>query len=152
MKRRIIINEQKMKFYSIKQLRNSHKLMNNIKEDITDKDTLVNYVINELKINEVGDVNWACFLQELIACLEIEYIPETWKELKTMCEKIKEDIIWNKDYCEIKNFKISKDGNIYYRQIQIYSDGTITKDYITVVNDRTVAQVWAFIKSLIGEE
>lgn len=82
----------------------------------------------------------------------VEQVPETFEELKELCKGLKGDIIWNKDYCEIKNFKISKDGNIYYRQIQIYYDGTITKNYITVINNRTIPQLWAFIESLIGEE
>lgn len=83
---------------------------------------------------------------------KLEQVPTTWEELKELCKGLKEYIIWNKNYCEIKNLKISKDGNIYYRQIQIYSDETITKNYITVVNNRTIPQLWAFIKSLIGEE
>lgn len=83
---------------------------------------------------------------------KIEQVPETFEELKELCKELKEYIIWNKNYCEIKNFKISKNGNIYYRQIQIYSDGTITKNYVTVVNNRTIPQLWDFIKSLIGEE
>ena len=152
MKKEIVINNQKLKFYSINQLRYSARMRNNFREEISDKDTLVNYILEQLKCNKVDEVSWSCFLQELMTCVEIEQVPGNWEELKTMCKEIKEDIIWNEDYCEIKNFKISKDGNIYYRQIQIYNDGIITKNYITVVNDRTISQIWAFIKSLIGEE
>lgn len=82
MKRKIIINEQKLKFYSVNQLRYSDKMISNSREEISNKDTLVNYILEQLKCNKVDEVRWSCFLQELQNCIEIINIPENINELK----------------------------------------------------------------------
>lgn len=82
MKRKIIINEQKLKFYSINQLRYSDRMKSNFREEISDKDTLVNYILEQLKCNKVDEVSWSCFLQELMTCIEVINIPENINELK----------------------------------------------------------------------
>lgn len=82
MKRKIIINEQKLKFYSVNQLRYSDKMISNSREEISDKDTLVNYILEQAKCDKVDEVRWSCFLQELMYCIEVINIPENIEELK----------------------------------------------------------------------
>ena len=82
MKRKIIINEQKFKFYSTNHLRYSDRMISNSEEEISDKETLVNYILEQLKYNKVDEVRWSYFLQELITCIEVINIPENIEELK----------------------------------------------------------------------
>ena len=81
MQRRIIINEQKMKFYSVRQLKNSLILRDNQCDEKTDKDTIVNFILEQMKVKKCDPVHWTFFLQELKDCIEIEYIPETEEEV-----------------------------------------------------------------------
>lgn len=82
MKRKIIINEQKLKFYSVNQLGYSGKMISNFREEISDKETLVNYILEQFKRDKVDEVRWSCFLQELMYCIEVINIPENINELK----------------------------------------------------------------------
>lgn len=153
MKKEIVINNQKLKFYSINQLRYSDRMKSNFREEISDKDTLVNYILEQLKCNKVDEVRWSCFLQELMGCVEIEQVPETFEELKELCMKLEP--------------KLVKENNLYETQITLninnggyyafYPDGTIifkasNSINYTIAKNKTMSQMFQFIKSLIGEE
>lgn len=69
-----------------------------------------------------------CFTCGLIpANIEVEKCPTNWEELKELCKNLKVDL------------KLTKDGKIYcYEHL--------------LAENRTPAQMWQIIKSLIGEE
>ena len=156
MKKQLILNEQKLKFYSTNQLRYSDRMRSNFREEISDKDTLANYILEQLKCNKVDEVSWSCFLQELMACVEIEQVPETFEELKELCKKINSKIV-NENAMYESQIIIDTDkgyfGFYYYStgRIDIVFKSAYSTNH-TVAKKRTIPQTWTFIKSIVGEE
>lgn len=88
-----------------------------------------------------------------------EQVPETWEELKELCEATNyiQDILkknkegrsipvylnsYGTEYIIIKNLYFGENGIVFYE--------VIGQRYI-IVKDLTFAQIWSIIKSLIGE-
>ena len=86
-------------------------------------------------------------LDKLFICQKVEQVPESWEELKELCKgrnKIRianvegtESIIFN------DNIICNKYGNVF-AEFPEYT--------YCFAKNRTIPQLWAFIKSLIGEE
>ena len=75
---------------------------------------------------------------------EFQEIPETWEELVELCKHYEDIEIGN----GIIRIEREDRGNI-----EIYSlDGTIACNEYSLAEDRTISQMWAIIKNLIGEE
>lgn len=76
-----------------------------------------------------------------------EQVPETWEELKELCEDL-----------ESKNVFIINAGNcIEFNGLYFWKDGSITttqnnNDIWATKTNLTPARQWQIIKSLIGEE
>lgn len=70
-------------------------------------------------------------------------IPENWAELKSLCKDIKDiQIVSNVIYLEPEDLG----------RIELYSDGVIVCNEYILAENRTVAQMWNFIKSLMEKE
>lgn len=72
-----------------------------------------------------------------------EKVPETFEELKELCKKLKEEDILVTNDC------------IDFRDLNFYKSGLICvpdSEYFSISTGRTPAQMWAIIKSLVGEE
>lgn len=74
-----------------------------------------------------------------------EKVPESWEELKELCEDL-----------ESKDVFITSAGDcIEYHGLQFWVSGTVcheTEKFYSIKSDRTPAQMWNIIKSLIGEK
>lgn len=77
----------------------------------------------------------------------VEQVPETWEELKELCRKLK---IGD---CEVYiTLQLTDKMKLYF-----YDNGEIIGAYLdfeyefSLVKNRTPAQMWQIIKSLIGE-
>lgn len=85
----------------------------------------------------------------IVGCpLEFEQVPETFEELKELCFKLPNKI----EYYTYNEEKLIGISGMYFWQKgrithNIYDDGV----YVYAKN-RTPAQMWQIIKSLIGEE
>ena len=92
-------------------------------------------------------------LDKLFICQKIEQVPTNWEELKELCKKLEP--------------KLVKENNLYETQITLninnggyyafYPDGTIifkasNSINYTIAKNKTMSQMFQFIKSLIGEE
>ena len=85
--------------------------------------------------------------KEDVAEHRIEQVPETWEELKELCEDIKEITITEEGHINVDFVYFTKDGKIY-----TYVEGILTSSiFLPVSKDRTPQQMWNIIKSLIGE-
>lgn len=91
------------------------------------------------KINEyVNNFNFDCGFER-----KIEQVPENWEELKSLCKNLKDiQIISNVIYLEPEDLG----------KIELYSDGVIVCNEYVLAENRTVAQMWSFIKSLMEKE
>ena len=68
-----------------------------------------------------------------------EQVPETWEELKELC----------KEFGEIEILE----NNIYFRGMTFRLNGNVEDFEGNIIGEnRTPAQMWQIIKSLIGEE
>lgn len=91
-----------------------------------------------------------CHKYEPNACVECfnkngekEQVPESWEELKSLCKDIKDiQIVSNVIYLEPEDLG----------RIELYSDGVIVCNEYILAENRTVAQMWNFIKSLMEKE
>lgn len=91
------------------------------------------------KINEyVNNFNFDCAFER-----KVEQVPENWEELKSLCKDIKDiQIVSNVIYLEPEDLG----------RIELYSDGVIVCNEYILAENRTVAQMWNFIKSLMEKE
>lgn len=91
------------------------------------------------KINEyVNNFNFDCAFER-----KVEQVPENWEELKSLCKDIKDiQIVSNVIYLEPEDLV----------RIELYSDGVIVCNEYILAENRTVAQMWNFIKSLMEKE
>ena len=84
---------------------------------------------------------------KLFICQKVEQVPESWEELKELCEDL-----------EGKNVFIINAGNcIEFNGLYFWKDGSITttqnnNDIWATKTNLTPARQWNIIKSLIGEE
>lgn len=82
-----------------------------------------------------------------------EQVPETWEDLKELCKKLEPKLVKENNLYETQiTLNINKGG--YYA---FYPDGTIifkasNSINYTIAKNRTMLQMFQFIKSLIGEE
>lgn len=82
-------------------------------------------------------------LDKLFICQKVEQVPENWEELKSLCKDIKDiQIVSNVIYLEPEDLG----------RIELYSDGVIVCNEYILAENRTVAQMWNFIKSLMEKE
>lgn len=95
------------------------------------------------------------FLDENRVCeYEEEYkVPITWEELMELCKKLEPKLVKENNLYETQiTLNINNDG--YYA---FYPDGTIifkasNSINYTIAKNKTMSQMFQFIKSLIGEE
>lgn len=84
-----------------------------------------------------------CYLDEPRQVYETVKVPENWEELKSLCKDIKDiQIVSNVIYLEPEDLG----------RIELYSDGVIVCNEYILAENRTVAQMWNFIKSLMEKE
>jgi ABC-type glycerol-3-phosphate transport system substrate-binding protein len=92
-------------------------------------------------------------LRDLKADYESFNLPETFEELKELCKKLEPKLVKENSLYETQiTLNINKGG--YYA---FYPDGTIifkasNSINYTIAKNRTMSQMFQFIKSLIGEE
>lgn len=80
--------------------------------------------------------------------IKIEQVPESFEDLKELCKDIKEVTITEEGHINIDLVYFTEDGEIY-----TYIEGVLTSSLsLPVAKNRTPAQMWEIIKSLIGEE
>ena len=94
-------------------------------------------------IEELESLNSDCRIRDF--CYVIEQVPETWEDLKDLCNEL-----------EGKDVFITSAGDcIEFRGLLFWQDGSITTDkelVYAIKTEVTPARVWQIIKSLIGEE
>lgn len=103
------------------------------------------------KINEyVNNFNFDCAFER-----KVEQVPETWKELRSLCIKLstKENMIYIFNEWKNPNKEFLK-----IRTLRFYPDGTIRNDYedknnepYIIAENRTPAQMWNIIKALVDK-
>ena len=82
-------------------------------------------------------------LDKLFICQKIEQVPETFDELKILCEGIKG--------VEVYTGYISCHKLLFWDNGEISSE-TDDGEEIVYIENRTPAQMWNIIKNLIGEK
>lgn len=84
---------------------------------------------------------------------KVEKYPTTWEDLKELCKKLEPKLVKENNLYETQiTLNINKGG--YYA---FYPDGTIifkasNSINYTIAKNKTMSQMFQFIKSLIGEE
>lgn len=103
------------------------------------------------KINEyVNNFNFDCAFER-----KVEQVPETFADVKQLTKELIEKIKLNKDVWEIniqEHFIDIQKMYVTYR-VKFTDIGNILFDsYLKIAENKTAAEMWAIIKSLIGEK
>jgi len=101
------------------------------------------------KINEyVNNFNFDCAFER-----KVEQVPETFADVKQLTKELIEKIKLNKDVWEIniqEHFIDIQKMYVTYR-VRFTDIGNILFDsYLKIAENKTAAEIWAIIKSLIG--
>lgn len=101
---------------------------------------------------DVGTVNYATpetILNENRIVAVKEQVPETFEELKELCKNLKSKFVTIYNNTITIDFPSINGGNNFYIHI---TEKEIDINISIFAQNRTIPQLWAFIKSLIGEE
>lgn len=94
-------------------------------------------------------------LDKLFICQKVEQMPESFADVKQLTKELIEKIKLNKDVWKIniqEHFIDIQKMYVTYR-VRFTDIGNILFDsYLKIAENKTAAEMWAIIKSLIGEE